>query len=233
MTKLICPDCQHENETERIYCHNCGARLDRSGLAKQKIEEGSAEEQTRQHLQKMLSPHRGLGKQIALQFVKVLLGAVCLAAVIVMLLPPDIPPAPKTYDFAPMISMDMVSALSSQQPATLSYNEDQVNAYLASNLRRKDSPSQQGLFPLRRVFVQFDDGHCIVNTERPVFDSSRSARPGPLSVVFITRLTGRPSSFASRTISPSGIATRTQPFLITSTVKRASPVARSPSTFNS
>jgi hypothetical protein len=71
---------------------------------------------------------------------------------------------------------------------------------------------------------------CIVNTERPVFDSSRSARPGPLSVVFIARLTGRPSSFASRTIRPSGIAMRTQPFLITSTVSRASPVARSPST---
>jgi hypothetical protein len=172
MTKLICPDCQHENETERIYCHNCGARLDRSGLAKQKIEEGTSEEQTRQHLEKMLSPHRGLGKQIALQFGKVLLSAICLAAVIVMLLPPDVPPAPKTYDFAPMINMDMVSALSSRQPATLSYNEDQVNAYLASNLRRKDSPSQQGFFPLRRVFVQFDDGHCMVNTERRPFGYS-------------------------------------------------------------
>ena len=54
---------------------------------------------------------------------------------------------------------------------------------------------------------------------RPVFESSRSARPGPLSVGFIARLTGRPSSFASRTIKPSGIAMRTQPFLMTSTVK--------------
>ena len=72
-----------------------------------------------------------------------------------------------------------------------------------------------------------------VNTDRPVFDNNRSARPGPLSVGFIARLTGRPSSCASRTIKPSGIATRTQPFLITSTVSRASPVARSPSTFRS
>ena len=37
MTKLICPDCQHENELERIYCHNCGARLDRTGLIKEKM----------------------------------------------------------------------------------------------------------------------------------------------------------------------------------------------------
>ena len=33
MTKLICPECQHENEPERMYCHSCGARLDRSKLA--------------------------------------------------------------------------------------------------------------------------------------------------------------------------------------------------------
>ena len=34
VTKLVCPDCRHENEPERIYCHNCGARLDRSGAYK-------------------------------------------------------------------------------------------------------------------------------------------------------------------------------------------------------
>ena len=32
--KLICPECRHENEIERIYCHECGARLDRSKVAK-------------------------------------------------------------------------------------------------------------------------------------------------------------------------------------------------------
>src|SRR6516225_2034765 len=31
--QLTCPDCQRENEAERIYCHDCGARLDRSALA--------------------------------------------------------------------------------------------------------------------------------------------------------------------------------------------------------
>ena len=30
---LVCPDCQHENEPQRIYCHSCGARLDRSKLS--------------------------------------------------------------------------------------------------------------------------------------------------------------------------------------------------------
>ncbi|MEO5718309.1 MAG: zinc ribbon domain-containing protein [Chthoniobacterales bacterium] len=166
MTKLVCPDCRHENETERIYCHNCGARLDRTGLAKGKTEEGPTEEKTQQHLKKMFSPNRGRAKHIAVQFVKLLLGALCLAVVIVMLLPPDLPPTPKSYDFAPLINMDMVSALSTRQPATLVYNEEQVNSYLAATLRRKDSPSQQGFFPLKRVFLQFREGQCSVNLER-------------------------------------------------------------------
>lgn len=169
MTKLICPDCQHENEPERIYCHNCGARLDRSGVIKEKIEAGPTEEQTRRHLERMFAPDRGRGKRIAAQFAKILLGALCLAAMLVMLLPPDLPPAPKSYSFAPLIGMDMVSALSGRQPASLVYNEEQVNSYLAATVRRKDSPAQEGFFPLRRVFVQFQEGQCWVHVERRIF----------------------------------------------------------------
>ena len=32
MTKLACTECQHENEVQRIYCRNCGAKLDRFAL---------------------------------------------------------------------------------------------------------------------------------------------------------------------------------------------------------
>ncbi|MEO7725335.1 MAG: zinc ribbon domain-containing protein [Chthoniobacterales bacterium] len=166
MTKLMCPDCQHENEPERIYCHNCGARLDRTGLAKQKVEEGPTEERTRQHLKKMFDPNRGKAKQMAFQLFKVLLGAVAVATVIVMVLPPNLPPAPKSSDFAPLINMDIVSALSNREPSSLRYEENQVNGYLAATLRRKDSPSQEGFFPLKRVFVQFQEGQCSIHIER-------------------------------------------------------------------
>jgi hypothetical protein len=172
MTKLICPDCQHENEPERIYCHDCGARLDRTAVAKEKAQEHANEEGARQHLQKMFDPNRGRAKRVVIQFGKMLLGAVCLAAVIVMLLPPDLPPAPKSYEFPPLINMDMVSALSSRQPASLVYNEEQVDSYLASTVRRKDGPAQQGFFPLRRLFVQFQEGKCWIHLERRIFSFS-------------------------------------------------------------
>ncbi len=177
MTKLICPDCQHENELERIYCHNCGARLDRTGLIKEKADEAVTEERTRKHLKEMFRPNRGRGKRIATKVGKTLLAALCLAVVIVMLLPPDLPLPPKNYSFAPMIGMDMMSALSSRRQASLVYNEEQANSYLAATVRRKDSPAQQGYVPLRRVFVQFQEGQCWVHVERrilqlPIFSGS-------------------------------------------------------------
>lgn len=172
MTKLVCPDCRHENEPERIYCHSCGARLDRSALAKERIDEAAAAEKTQRHLKKMFAPGRGRGKFIAKRLAKTVLGALVVAVIIVMILPPNVPAAPKKYDFAPMINMDMVSALSSRQPTPLVYNEEQVNTYLASNLRRKDSPAKTGFFPLHRIFVQFQEGLCTINTERQLFGLS-------------------------------------------------------------
>jgi hypothetical protein len=172
VTKLVCPDCQYENESERIYCHSCGARLDRSKLIPGAAGLGDPDVKTQQHLKKLFQGGQGNVKRPALKLAKVVLGALCLAAIIVMALPPDLPPPTKNYTFAPMINMDMVSATSGHQGASLVYNEEQVNSYIASNLRRKDSPANQGYFPLRRIQVQFEEGVCGINTERQLLGYS-------------------------------------------------------------
>ena len=172
MTNLICPDCQHENETARIYCHSCGARLDRSKLASTPAALGDPDVATQQHLKKIFQGGQGNLKRAALRLAKVMLGALCLAALIVMALPPDLPPASKNYTFAPMINMDMVSATSSHQGASLVYDEEQVNSYIASNLRRKDSPASQGYVPLKRILVRFEEGLCRIDTESELFGYS-------------------------------------------------------------
>src|SRR5438552_884776 len=56
MNKLVCPECQHENEPERVYCHNCGARLDRFALTNEK---GTPKEnlvETQKRLRRIFSP---------------------------------------------------------------------------------------------------------------------------------------------------------------------------------
>jgi hypothetical protein len=172
VTKLVCSDCRHENEPERIYCHNCGARLDRSAVVREGIPQGGVDTGTQKHLKKMFDSGRGRGKRVALTLGKVLLGACATAALIEMILPPNLPPQPNSYSFAPMISMDMVSAISSHQTAPLVYSEEQANSYILSSLRRKDSPANEGFFPLRRVFVKFQEGICGINTERQLYGLS-------------------------------------------------------------
>ncbi|MBA3830630.1 MAG: zinc ribbon domain-containing protein [Chthoniobacterales bacterium] len=160
MTKLVCPDCRHENEPERIYCHNCGARLDRSAVKKEKIESEESTQGTHDRLKRMFDPARGRSRAIATKVVQVIVGALCLAVVIQMVLPPDLPPEVKSESFAPMISMDLLSAIESHNPPRLTYSQEQVNDYLVSSIRRSNSPAKEGYFPIRRIFIQFEEGIC-------------------------------------------------------------------------
>jgi hypothetical protein len=171
MTTLLCPECQHENETERIYCHDCGTRLDRTKLTPKTVENGESDKQAQRRLQRMFDPARGRIKRFSFKTVKFVLGALCCAAVVVMLLPPNLPPEPKNYEFAPMIHMDMLSALASRQTTPLVYTEQQVNSYIASIVRRKDGPASKGFFPVRRLFVQFQEGLCTVHVEGQIYGS--------------------------------------------------------------
>lgn len=168
MTTLLCPECQHENEAERIYCHDCGSRLDRSKLTPKQVENRESARKTQQRLKSMFDPARGRLRRLTLRTVKFVLGAVCCAAIVVMLLPPSFPPEPKSYEFAPMINMDMMSVLASRQTTPLIYTEQQVNAYLSSIVKRKDTAAGSW-FPLRRLFVQFKEGLCTINVERQLY----------------------------------------------------------------
>jgi hypothetical protein len=171
MTALICPECRHENEEQRIYCHDCGTRLDRSSVVKQKIETDETAVETQRRLQRMLDPKRGRAKRLIGKCFQLVLGALFCAAVIAMLLPGELPPASKNYEFAPMIGMDLVSATSDPAAPPLVYSQQQVNSYLASLLRRKGTPGTTGWMGLQRIFVEFDEGICRVTVERKIFGS--------------------------------------------------------------
>ena len=91
MIKLICPECRRENEPERIYCHDCGARLDRTALAKS-APKGEDVKETQRRLRTMLDPQRAKMRLMFFKVSKVILGSLRDAAAIVpMLLPPDFP----------------------------------------------------------------------------------------------------------------------------------------------
>ena len=170
MIKLVCPECRRENEAERIYCHDCGARLDRTALAKI-APKGEDAKETQKRLRTMLDPQRAKIRHLFFRTSKVILGALATAAIIQMILPPDMPPRSKTGDFPPQITLDMENALLNHSAAPLQYTEAQVNAYLGSALKSKQTALSK-LLQFERAIVKFDENVCAITAERSLFGFS-------------------------------------------------------------
>ncbi|MBA2586697.1 MAG: zinc ribbon domain-containing protein [Chthoniobacterales bacterium] len=164
MIKLVCPECQHENESERIYCHACGARLDRSALSRTKPKDEDPRAAHRR-LKAMFDPQRARLRLVFFQVSKLILGALLTAAIIQMILPPDVPPRSKSAAFPAQIGLNLENATLSHGAAPLRYTEEQVNAYLAYSLKSKQAALSK-LLQFERAIVAFDEGSVRVTTER-------------------------------------------------------------------
>jgi hypothetical protein len=163
--KLICPECRHENEAERIYCHSCGARLERSAAAQRK----EPVQETQKRVRKMFDPQREKFRQLFFRTSKLILGACAAAAVVLMILPPDVPPPTKTPMIASQVRIDLENLAGQRQPAQVQLTEDQVNAYLINALKTKQSSLNKPLLNFKRAVVGFGERICAVTTERSLF----------------------------------------------------------------
>ncbi len=161
--KLVCPECQHENEAERIYCHNCGTRLDRSAVRVRK----EPVDDTRKRVRKMFDPQRARLRNLFFTVSKLILGACAAGAVVQMLLPPDIPAPPKLGMLPSQIRFDLENMSSARRlPQQVQYSQDQVNAFLSSAVRSKQSTLNKPLLDFKRVSVAFGENRFAVTTER-------------------------------------------------------------------
>lgn len=170
MIKLVCPECQRQNEPERIYCHDCGARLDRSALAKvaPKVEDAK---ETHRRLRSLLDPGHLKMRLMFFKISKLILGASALAVLIQMLLPPDdLPERVKSLELQ-QINLDLERASTSHGAAPLQYTEAQVNAYLANVSKSKQAALSKYL-QFERALVNFDEGVCRITAERSLLGLS-------------------------------------------------------------
>jgi hypothetical protein len=102
---------------------------------------------------------------------KLVLGSCVLAAVIQMLLPPDVPPRAKSAEFPPQINLELENATLNHGGTPLHYTEAQVNAYLSNALKSKQSALSK-LLQFERAIVQFDENICRVTAERSLLGYS-------------------------------------------------------------
>lgn len=169
MIKLVCPECQRQNEPERIYCHDCGARLDRSALAKvaPKTEDPKV---TQRRLRQLLDPGRIKMRLMFFKISKLILGACALAVVIQMLRPPETPERAKNVELQ-QINLDLENAITSHSATPLQYTEAQVNNYLVSVVKNKHAALSKYL-EFERALINVDEGSCRITAERSLLGFS-------------------------------------------------------------
>ena|SRR5437660_120093 len=171
MTKLVCAECRHENEVERIYCHNCGERLDRSFVAAQK--KGQDPQEALRHLQKMLAPPNRV-RQNFFATSKLALAAAVVAGLVEIAMPPDLPAPTKVLPS--QIDLDLENAASYQKTGPLEYSQDQINAYLAYRLTSKKKALNKPLLTFVLATASFREGACTISMERSLFGYSIFSR---------------------------------------------------------
>jgi hypothetical protein len=169
--KLVCAECGHENEPERIYCHNCGVRLDRSAVVpKKSAQEGLRETQRR--VRRIFDPTRIKVRFWFFRTAKLVLGACGTAALIQMLSAPDVPPPVKPLLLPSQLNFELENAINYHRPPQLQYTEEQVNAYLGYALKSKQSSLDKPLLDFKRVVVGFGEGDVKVTAQRAFFGFS-------------------------------------------------------------
>lgn len=164
--QLICVECRHENEGERIFCHNCGERLDRSSAVAQKKIEDPTEAHRR--LQKMMQgPSRT--RQNFFVGCKLLLAAAATAALVQMLLPPDFPAAVKASS---PVQLDIELENATYKPVVLNFSQQDVNAYLVYRLTGKKKVLNKPLLDWERAAVVLKESEFVFGWERSFFGYS-------------------------------------------------------------
>ena len=168
--KLVCKQCNFENEPERVYCHNCGAKLDRSLLPP----EASRREDPvvmQERVRKMVSPKRGMG----LRHVRSLLFSVIIASVLACLIliikpPANVPVVSKEAALnAPAITDDLENLTATQPGRSLKYTEDLVNAFLQYSVRGQETSKLGTSMKFERAFVHFQEGRLSITSVQNLY----------------------------------------------------------------
>ena len=86
---LPCEQCGYANEPERVYCHNCGSKLDRSLLPTVEEKKQDHPDKVRKRIEKMTNPKSGsVGREIKALF-KVAFFSALVAVIILLVQKPD------------------------------------------------------------------------------------------------------------------------------------------------
>lgn len=169
---LVCKQCNFENEPERVYCHNCGAKLDRSLLPP----EASKREDpviVQERVRKMVKPRNVNLKVQVKNFVYCVLLSIVLAGIVLILKPPLFRPeiSQEAAADALMVVDDLDADLQLPTPRRRIYTQDQLNTFLAGNLKaaKVEKGSSVPVATFERVFVQLEEKVAYLTIQDSLF----------------------------------------------------------------
>lgn len=170
--KLRCQECAYENEAERIYCHNCGTKLDRTQLPEDK-KGAETQKEVMKRVRKVVEPDRGFFTNWKKSLFNALLWAVFIAGCIQIARPPDnIPtpiPAEKMGEYTNLMDV-LLTMRQANQASPVSMKEPDVNRYLQNVIKQKKTGVIDEEVKFHRAFVHFREGVAEIWTETSFFD---------------------------------------------------------------
>ncbi|MCX7869750.1 MAG: hypothetical protein N2322_07335 [Terrimicrobiaceae bacterium] len=165
---IRCQACSHENDDTRVFCQNCGIRLEVEGA---KVP--AAEPERRIHISRKAPVRRQINWfRPAWLLLRELLWTVALGAILACLIqamrPPDgVPPAVQPRPaLASLLAADAQSAIASAYPRTLEVSEQAANNFLASRVQGVESSPLVLKAKLARTFASFGQGRAVFGVEQ-------------------------------------------------------------------
>ncbi|MCX6967895.1 MAG: hypothetical protein NTZ46_09005 [Verrucomicrobia bacterium] len=158
LSTLVCKECGYVNEIQRVYCHNCGVKLDRDLLDAQQQEQAEPPQKRQREIKKRMSPEQGsLGK-----FCKKLFKTLALAGIAAAVLAAALPPQgvlPKKEEAMETVQVDAVleNLAAMQNGRRIAFREADINAYLRKEHFKKLPTWLTEYLPLRAL-ARFDEG---------------------------------------------------------------------------
>lgn len=169
LSNLVCKECGYVNEAERVYCHGCGAKLDRTVILAEREKLTVSREQRQREVKKLMTP-RGSGslaKSVEM-LIKTLALAALAAVVIQIVRPPDnVPPLPKKGELLamPQIGTDLERLAAAPAGQGFVFTESDINAFLLKKPFRKVPSWLTDIVPLTRSFVNLEPGQARLTVQ--------------------------------------------------------------------
>lgn len=161
---LQCKECEYQNEPERVYCHNCGAKLDRSVLPKEEQIRRESPERARRRIMKMTNPAASVFRRELGAFIKMIVFAVLVAMIVQILRTPATAPG-KTGAPTRMVASELSNLVESPTSVRAIFTEDEINAHLKS----KTSATTGSMVKVSRVYIDLEQGTARVGVEKSLY----------------------------------------------------------------